>query len=175
VISADTALNLPDFRAGERTFQLLSQVAGRAGRGKEAGEVVIQTFNPDLYAVVTAAAHDYKSFYEHEIGLRRELGYPPFGAMVNIVSTDPVEVDARKRLHELAGKLRAASKKVRASIDLLGPVPAPVAKLRGNYRWHMLIRCQDRDILAKVVKDAIDDSPAIRRGIIVDIDPATML
>ena len=88
VISADTSLNIPDFRATERTFQLLSQVSGRSGRGVEPGEVVIQTFDPDNYAIQCAVKHDYAGFYEHEIQLRREPAYPPFAWLVNVVSQD---------------------------------------------------------------------------------------
>ncbi|HOK55242.1 MAG TPA: primosomal protein N', partial [Armatimonadota bacterium] len=106
VISADTSLNLPDFRAGERTFQLLSQVAGRAGRGADPGEVIIQTFNPDHYAITTAAAHDYEGFYEQEIALRAESGYPPFSSMVNLVASDENEAEARRRLYEFVGALK---------------------------------------------------------------------
>ncbi|MEN6520619.1 MAG: primosomal protein N' [Armatimonadota bacterium] len=176
VISADTSLNLPDFRAGERTFQLLSQVAGRAGRGTEPGEVIIQTFNPEHYAVVAAAAHDYESFYEQEIELRRETGYPPFSSMLNIVSSDESEADARQRLDELVRDLAERSKTTtKASVEVLGPVPAPVARLRGRYRWHVLLRSPDRDALAKVVRESLDALPSIRRGVTVDIDPASML
>lgn len=175
VISADTSLNLPDFRAGERTFQLLSQVSGRAGRGHEPGEVIIQTFNPDHYAVIAAAAHDYEGFYEQEIERRRETGYPPFAALVNIVSSDPSEVEAKRRLNELVGALREKSAGHRIPIDLLGPVPAPVAKLRGLARWHVVVRSRDRESLIGTVKDALDAHPTVRKGVVVDVDPASML
>lgn len=174
VISADTALSLPDFRAGERTFQLLSQVSGRAGRGPEPGEVVIQTFNPEHYAVVSAVEHDYEGFYEQETALREEHGFPPFGSLVNIVAADASEADARRRLHELVGVL---NEKIAggASVDLLGPSPAPVARLRGKYRWHVVVRSPDRDHLLRVVRDALDALPSVRRAVVVDVDPISML
>lgn len=175
VISADTSLNIPDFRAGERTFQLLSQVAGRAGRGTEPGEVIIQTFNPEHYAVVAAAAHDYESFYEQEIELRRETGYPPFSSIVNIVASDESEVDAQQRLFTLVNDLAERSKGAGAPIEALGPVPAPVARLRNRYRWHVLLRSPDRDVLAGVVRESLNALPSVRRGVTVDIDPASML
>jgi primosomal protein N' (replication factor Y) len=172
VISADTSLNLPDFRAGERTYQLLSQVAGRAGRGDQPGEVVIQTFNPDHYAVIAAAAHDYEGFYEQEAELRSETGYPPFSAIVNVVSADPSEDDARKRLDDLVETLRSNTD---SGIEILGPSPAPVAKLRGKYRWHVMLKSSDRDELVRSIEDAFANLPSLRRGLTVDVDPATML
>ncbi len=174
VISADTSLNLPDFRAGERTFQLLSQVAGRAGRGDDAGEVVIQTFNPDHYAVVAAAAHDYESFYEQEIESRQESGFPPFSWVANVVASDTVEAEARQRLHDFVGEL-AKKQDSSGVIDLLGPVPAPVARIRGKFRWHVMLRSPDRDRLANAIKDVLDTLPAVRRGVVVDVDPVSML
>ncbi|MBI2844531.1 MAG: primosomal protein N' [Armatimonadetes bacterium] len=175
VISADTSLNLPDFRAGERTFQLLSQVAGRAGRGADPGEVVIQTFNPEHYAVTAAAAHDYEGFYEHEIALRHEMGYPPFSSLINVVACSSDEADARRRLNELAAKLRERSTGGEAPVELYGPVPAPIARLRGEYRWHVLIRCRDRDRLLRLVRDALDELPAVRRAVTVDVDPTSIM
>lgn len=175
VISADTSLNLPDFRAGERTFQLLSQVSGRAGRGHESGEVVIQTFNPDHYAVIAAAAHDYAGFYDQEIERRRDTGYPPFSSLVNIVAADPNEADAKRRLNNLVSALREMLTGLQVPIQLLGPAPAPVAKLRGQARWHIVLRSADRDSLIRVVREALDAHPAVRRGVVVDVDPASML
>jgi primosomal protein N' (replication factor Y) len=175
VISADTSLNVPDFRAGERTFQLLAQVAGRAGRGEDPGEVVVQTFNPDHYAVVAAAAHDYEGFYEQEIELRREHGFPPFAHVVNVVAADADEVEARRRLKELVFELEKSNLKGGTPVEVLGPVPAPVAKLRGRYRWHVMLKSPDRDRLVEAIRVALDALPAIRRGVVVDFDPASML
>jgi primosomal protein N' (replication factor Y) len=174
VISADTSLNLPDFRAGERTFQLLSQVAGRAGRGPEPGEVIVQTFNPEHYAVAAAARHDYAGFYEQEIALRRELGYPPFADLVNVIAADESEAQARERLQELVGKLRGSAQGA-VPIEILGPAPAPLARLRGRYRWHVVIRSRDRDYVTRTVREALDALPAVRRTVAVDVDPASML
>ncbi len=175
VISADTSLNVPDFRAGERTFQLLSQVAGRAGRGTDPGEVVVQTFNPDHYAVVAAAAHDYESFYEQEIEIRRELSYPPFSAIVNVVAADSDENQCRKRLNELADRVTQRRVLGGAPIDVRGPVPASVAKLRGEYRWHVIFQSPDRGSLMRALRSALDALPSVRRKVVVDVDPSTML
>jgi len=176
VISADTSLNLPDFRAGERTFQLLSQVAGRAGRGADPGEVIIQTFNPDHYAITTAAAHDYEGFYEQEIALRAESGYPPFSSMVNLVASDENEAEARRRLYEFVGALKEQAKGSKnLPVEFLGPVPSPVARLRGRFRWHVLIRGTDRECLSKIIQGALDSTSSLRRGVSIDVDPVSIL
>jgi len=125
--------------------------------------------------VVAAAAHDYESFYEQEIKLRRETGYPPFSSIVNIVASDENEAEARQRLYTLVKDLAERSKGVGAPIEVLGPVPAPVAKLRNRYRWHVLLRSPDRDVLSGTVRKSLDVLPSIRRGVTVDIDPASML
>src|SRR5262249_34732615 len=107
VVSADVGLNLPDFRAGERTFQLLTQVAGRAGRGLLGGRVVLQTYQPDHYAVIAASKHDFASFYEQEIAFRRDLGYPPFRRLARILFRDESEIRARVEAEKAASLLRA--------------------------------------------------------------------
>lgn len=175
VISADTSLNLPDYSAGERTFQLLSQVAGRAGRGTEPGEVVIQTFNPEHYAVVAAASHDYIGFYEQEIEKRQEHGYPPFGSVANIVSSDENEEEARKRLDTLVAELDKQANNGDTIIDILGPVPSPVSKLRGEFRWHVMLRCPERNVLIDGLQKTLEALPSIKRSVVVDIDPSSML
>lgn len=175
VISADTTLNLPDFRAAERTFQLLTQVSGRAGRGQIPGEVVVQSFSPEHYAVQAASRQDYVGFYNQEIEYRRELSYPPFSRLVNIVSTDPIDSYAEERLNEFAEVLRE-----RISddlIEILGPAPAPISKLKGLYRRHLLIKDRRQgDGLSSVVRDALENMPSdTRAGLTLDVDPQTML
>jgi primosomal protein N' (replication factor Y) len=134
VVSADTLFNLPDFRAGERSFQLLSQVAGRAGRGPIEGQVIIQTYMPDHPSVVAAAAHDYETFYAAAIVERQELGYPPCGAMARFHVDGPDE----SPVLEVADRVAAAVGQA-ADLTLLGPAPLPLKRLRGRDRWHVTL------------------------------------
>jgi primosomal protein N' (replication factor Y) len=141
VISADTALNLPDFRSGERTFQLLTQVAGRAGRGLLGGRVVIQTYCPNHYAVAAAAEHDYETFAEQELTFRREQGYPPYSRLAKLIYEDTDYARAQARAQQLAKVLREtlASEGLPVT-NLIGPAPPFFARLRGRYRWQILVR-----------------------------------
>ncbi len=175
VISADTSLNLPDFRAAERTFQLISQVAGRAGRGLEPGEVIIQTFDPESYAVKCAVNHDYLGFYKQEIEFRRELHYPPFSTLINIVSRDADARAAKTRLDVLLELLRSAPMSERRGVEIIGPQPAVLEKLRGEFRWHLLIRSEDRDVALGLLRRQLDANPELRRHLAVDVDPISML
>src|SRR5690606_19154726 len=140
VVLADQSLAFPDFRAAERTFPLLSQVAGRAGRGERPGHVVLQTLQPHHPAVVPAARHDFHASYEAELESRRELEYAPFGRLV------AVKVDAgdEPRAAEVTDRLAARARRERAVYDgvvsLLGPVPAPIARLRGRHRFRFMLR-----------------------------------
>lgn len=175
VISADTSLNLPDFRASERTFQLISQVAGRAGRGTEPGEVVVQTFDPENYAIQCAVNHDYLGFYQKEMELRSEVSYPPFASLVNVISRDADERVAKDRLETLAKLLRSAPMSERRGVELIGPQPAVLSKLRGEYRWHLVIRSADGDDARSLLKTAFDSNIELRRHLVVDVDPVSML
>ena len=175
IISADTSLNLPDFRASERTFQLVSQVAGRSGRGTRPGEVVIQTFDPEHYAIQCAVEHDYPAFYARELSERQELKYPPFGSLVNILSRDPDHEEARNRLVLLVTHLKSATMAARKGIDILGPEPAVLSKLRGEYRWHLVLCSRDREAMVRLLRSALDQAPALRRQLTVDVDPVSML
>jgi len=174
VISADTALHLPDFRAAERTFQLLTQVSGRAGRGDVPGEAIIQSFLPEHYAIEAAVRQDYAGFYDQEVAYRRELGYPPFARLINIVSSDPIDGYAESRLRELASMLE--ERIPREAVDILGPAPAPISKLKGLYRWHLVLKDRGNSGLAGIVRDSLDSMPsAARVGLVLDVDPLTML
>ena len=175
VVSADTALNIPDFRAPERAFQLLTQVAGRAGRGKIPGNVIVQTFSPEHESVLFASHHDYLGFYEHAIEQRREVGYPPFAHMANVVFTDESEDEARKRSYRLTNLLRAQLGPA-SDVRLLGPVACPLARLRGRYRWHLALRAPAKETLLAVLKVGLASLTATERtGLTLDIDPLTML
>jgi len=175
VISADTSLNLPDFRASERTFQIVSQVSGRSGRGTEPGEVVIQTFDPENYAIQCAVNHDYTGFYEQELEMRRELGYPPFSTLVSVLSRDADERAAKAKLQSFTAAVKSAPMSDRRGVELIGPHPAVLAKLRGEYRWHLVLRSQDRDTVLNLVRMVLDADADLRRNVIVDVDPASML
>lgn len=144
IVSADTALNFPDFRAGERTFQLLSQVAGRAGRGTLGGRVIIQTYAPEHYAIRAAARHDYVAFYEKEIAYRRQLRNPPFSRLARLVFTHTNDAVCQRQAEKMRDVLIAA-KDARgiADISIIGPAPAYLHRLRGRYRWHLILRGWD--------------------------------
>jgi primosomal protein N' (replication factor Y) len=139
VISADTAINMPDFRAAERTFQLLTQVAGRAGRGQHPGEVIIQTFSPDHYAIQAAVHQDYEAFYQQEILFRKELKYPPFSRFANLICADVNERKAESRAHALAAALERVPPK---EIEIIGPAPAPLSRLKNQFRFHVALRAR---------------------------------
>ncbi len=136
VVTADTVLNLPDFRAAERTFQLLTQVSGRAGRGKGEGRVIIQTYHPDHYGIQAAAGHDYHSFYREELELRRALLYPPFTDLVRFLLSGSDEA----LLWEAAGCLRTLLEKSGGAAELLGPAQAPLYRLKSDYRVHLMLK-----------------------------------
>ena len=138
VIDADVGLHMPDFRSCERTFQLLAQVAGRAGRGALPGEVVIQTRVPDHYVVRAAMAHDYAGFVRQELGARTDPPYPPHVRMARMLATSPVQADAMAAAESLATWLKAWT--ARRGIEVLGPAPAPIERIQGRYRWHVLVR-----------------------------------
>ncbi|MEA3333845.1 MAG: primosomal protein N' [Pseudomonadota bacterium] len=153
VIFADLSLEMPEFTAPERTFQLLAQVAGRTGRGRDSssGEVIIQTLQPDHYSVLTAAAHDYVSFYNQELESRRELGFPPFSYLANLRAVGPDEERVREFLNtvkkfglELLGQKSTGLHDTPPPIVLLGPVPSAIVKVQSRYRWNLLIKAKQR-------------------------------
>jgi primosomal protein N' (replication factor Y) len=173
VISADTSLNLPDFRAAERTFQLLTQVAGRAGRGEKEGEVVVQTYRPDDPSIQAAAGHDYEGFYRRELAARKELGYPPFSQVINLVVSAEQDAEASARAQRLAAALTDAA--ADRSVSVLGPAPAPLAKLRRRYRWHLLVkgpRTETQGVVRQALSALSDKDTA---GLAVDVDPVSLM
>ncbi len=178
VIHADTALHFPDFRAAERTFQLVAQVAGRTGRGEAGGRVLVQTFAPDHPAIVAAARHDAQRFAAAELPTRERHGYPPFGALVRIVVRGEVEAKARAAGEELAARLRAelADDEAQGAARVLGPAPAPLAKLRGKYRFQIHAHGGEGERLRSAVASAsacCEPSAGIER--VVDVDPQDMM
>lgn len=178
VVDADVALAIPDFRAGERAFQLLTQVAGRAGRGELPGEVIFQTFNPESAVVRAAAAQDYAGFYRAEVAFRRRFGYPPFVRLARFLVSGPDDGAVRRAAEGLARHLReaAGSAARTGAITLLGPAPAPLPRLNRRFRWHLLAkgpRLADLLPLAAAA-GAFRPRPAGVR-IAVDVDPLDML
>ncbi|MGP8244706.1 MAG: primosomal protein N', partial [Bryobacteraceae bacterium] len=189
VVSADVGLGMPDFRAAERTFQLLTQVAGRAGRGNLPGIVLMQTLNPDHYAVRLAGAQDYPAFYAKEIVFRRAMHYPPFAAMANVLvraekkemamrmSADlgtvlappPAPLGATQREEQVAGS---------RMLQVRGPAEAPVPRLKNEYRYQFLIKAASRkalnELLQKVRAFAAERKwPAT--ALVIDVDPLTLM
>ena len=176
VINADTALHLPDFRAAERTFGLVTQVAGRTGRGEKGGRVLVQTFNPEHAAIQAATRHDYIGFANTEIPQRQDFNYPPFGFQARVVIRSEIQSKAEQMADHIAEEIAKAGTNLSADVTVLGPAPAPVEKLRGKFRYHMLLGSQVEDSLQKVLHHAkttiksIDDVQWI-----IDIDPQDML
>ena len=141
VLLADLGLNLPDFRAGERAFALLCQVCGRSGRGSQPGRAIIQTYQPDHYAIAAAAAQDYQAFYRTEIEARRLQGNPPFSRLAQITCADLSVRAVQQTLEELAGRLRySADRQGRGDVEVIGPTPCQPERVRGRYRWRLLLR-----------------------------------
>jgi primosomal protein N' (replication factor Y) len=168
IINADTGLNFPDFRSGERTFQLLCQVAGRAGRGVKAGKVIIQTYSPDNYTIEAAAKHDYLGFYHKEIDYRRRYNYPPFSQLVRLVYSHTNEELCHReaeRVHRLI--LDEKARKGIIDFNVIGPVPTFAFRARGRYRWQLFLRGPDSTRMLSQL--------TLPRGWTIDVDPVGMV
>ena len=173
VICADSALFLPDYRAAERTFQLLAQVVGRTGRGPRGGRVVVQAFDPRHVAIRTGVAQDFEAFAQHELPMRQELGYPPFSRLVRIVVHADDDGDAQARAELLGDLLRGAAID---GVTILGPAPAPIARINKQWRRHIIAKCvNDGAVSAVLGKLAGQTGPAKRARALVDVDPVGML
>ncbi len=173
VIDADTTLNLPDFRASERTYQLLEQVAGRGGRGERAGHVVVQTYWPDHPAIQAVAIHDPTGFYATEREARAELGYPPFGRLANVLVWGRDAAATARTAKAMAGIVRET---VPPEWTLVGPSPAPLSRLKGNWRWHLLVKAPVDAQLGPALAQALRVIPRESGvSLTADIDPAELL
>jgi primosomal protein N' (replication factor Y) len=173
VVSADVGLGVPDFRAAERTFQLLTQVAGRAGRGSVPGIVLIQTINPDHYAVRIAAAQDYLAFYEKELAFRRMMRYPPFSAMANVLVRSEKKEMAMRLSSELGILLTPPPEKLR----VMGPAEAPVARVKNEYRYQFLIKAASRTALNELLQRIRWFALERKWGataLVIDVDPLSL-
>jgi primosomal protein N' (replication factor Y) len=178
VVNADTTLFMPDFRAAERTFQLLTQVAGRTGRGDLPGEVLVQTYCPDHYSIKAAAKHDSEGFYSFEMPLRNSLAYPPFSYLARILFTHEDEMEINKGA-ALAKEI--LDKKLSGHdnfIEVLGPAPAPLSRIKGRFRWQLVIKGPSRSELRDLIRECVDvlqkRRPAFKPAINVDINPQGM-
>jgi primosomal protein N' (replication factor Y) (superfamily II helicase) len=171
VISADVGLGLADFRAAERTFQLLTQVAGRAGRGAIRGEAIVQTLFPHHYSIRHACRQDYAAFYEEEIAFRRAMRYPPTLAMINAVVKGRTFAAAMHDAADLVRAVRAAS----SAFRVLGPAPAPLSRLKGEHRAQFFIKGSQRSVMRDALLAALNARPDIARRTIVDVDPMSVL
>jgi primosomal protein N' (replication factor Y) len=168
VINADTGLNLPDFRAGERTFQLLTQVAGRAGRGVSGGRVIIQTFSPQHYTIQAAASHDYSAFYKQEIEYRRKLRNPPCSRLARLLYIHTNDAICRREAERMKALIESEIETHGiAGIEIIGPAPAFIHRLRGRFRWQLILRATELSSLLSSI--------TFPKGWIVDIDPISLV
>ena len=173
VLAADSVLNLPDFRAAERSFSLLTQVAGRAGRSCGGGRVLIQTFNPAHYALRSAAEQNYAEFYRQEFPFRQALGYPPCGHLVNLIFAGNDSTQVRFAAERLAGHLLNQT----VGVDVLGPSPCPLARLRGKSRYQVLLKAAERKPLRNLLNklEFLKNTPGKGVELVIDVDPVDML
>ncbi len=176
VLLAESTLRFPDLRAAERTFQLVTQVAGRAGRGERPGQVLVQGYNPNHYSLRSALAQDYSEFAELELKFRQQLGYPPFQRLVQIVFRSPTQKEACQAAQN---SLKLLNQKISPPLKILGPAPCPIEKLRGAYRWQLLLKgpstgAQRRQLQALLDADFPNSLPS-KTKVTVDVDPITML
>jgi primosomal protein N' (replication factor Y) len=174
VISADVGLGMADFRASERTFQLLTQVAGRAGRGDQTGEAIVQTIYPGHYSIQLACRQDFRAFYERELGFRRAMRYPPDVALINTIVRARTFVQAMEDAEQVAAAVRG-SEDGRSQVRVLGPAPAPLGRIRGEYRAQFLLKGTNRTRMRELLLGALAKRPELARRTTVDVDPLSVL
>ena len=172
VVSADTGLFVPDYRAAERTFQLLSQVAGRAGRADKPGTVVFQTYCPDNYAVEAAAKLDFDSFVQQELRFRKETGYPPFSRLIRVLAEAATESEAQTVLQQACEPAKELE-----GVDVLGPALAVIGKVKDRWRWHMLAKCYTTDAFARAMQalGTVEDRATRTCRVTLDVDPGSLM
>ncbi|PYR64663.1 MAG: primosomal protein N' [Acidobacteria bacterium] len=173
VISADVGLGLADFRASERTFQLLTQVAGRAGRGERTGEAIVQTLYPEHYSIQLACRQNYPEFFEREVVYRRGMRYPPFFALINGVVRGRTFEEAMQQAREIVRRLEPAT--AASSFTILGPAPAPLGRLRGEHRVQFFLKGTRRAEMRHALMQVVAGMPEIRRRLTIDVDPLSVL
>jgi primosomal protein N' (replication factor Y) len=175
VVGADFALGLPDFRAAERVFQLLTQVSGRAGRGELPGKVLVQTYHPDHYAVKFAAAHDYPGFVAKEMQYRRWMHYPPYAVLANVV----VQSERLEEATGWAAELGRWFEKARLDkVRVLGPAAAPISRLKRIYRYHFVLKAEKRQVLGETLRAMLSFAESrgiLRRNLVIDVDAVHLM
>jgi primosomal protein N' (replication factor Y) len=173
IVNADTGLMLPDFRSSERTFQLLTQMAGRTGRGMRSGAVFIQTYSPGHYAIQFASKHESQGFFLEEMKMRRALQYPPLVQLVNVVFRGKIESRAYEQAHQFKKLFQDLSEK---EVTLIGPAPMPIYRLRNQFRWHLLLKGGDMTQIQAAIKDILRRFKR-KSGVhaAVDVDPIAIL
>ena len=176
ILCGDSSLHFPDFRASERTFQTLVQVSGRTGRESEAGKVLLQTFDPDHYAIQMAARHDYCAFFELDSSMRRELSYPPYGHLILI----KIEGSNSKKVEQKAISIGAHCRRLKISeepVSILGPAPAPRKKAIGKHRWQIILKSQNRTFVRNLARKLLSEDLLKAGGmtISIDVDPVNLV
>jgi primosomal protein N' (replication factor Y) len=182
IICADLSLSFPDFRAGERTFQLLAQVAGRAGRGTSPGRVILQTYNPGHFSIKAAKDQDFHSFYNQEMSFRKALNYPPFSRMIQlkISGKDKLKTkDQATHLGDLCQRLKTANQPLYSSVEIMGPIEASLAKIARRYRWQILLKGLRVKALHKFMGQLLSENPTLFNNyqvrVVIDVDPITIM
>ena len=181
VLAADMSLNIDDYRAAERTFQLLTQVSGRAGRGTRAGRAIVQTYQPDHHTIQLAKRHDYLTFYHQEIKIREQLGYPPFCQMIAVFASGEQE---KAVVHSIQTFVQKLTEKLAVAEDqglcesILGPMAAPIARIKNKHRWRVLLKCADKDKIKHILKELLDEHYRDRQNagvhLTIDINPMNL-
>jgi primosomal protein N' (replication factor Y) len=180
VICADLSLSLPDFRAGERTFQLLAQVAGRAGRGKEEGKVIMQTYNPDHFIIQAARQQDFLEFFQNEAPFRKALMYPPFSRMIQLKISGNKALKVQTFAKNVAQVLEILidKEKQKNLIQVLGPIEAPIQKISSRFRWQILVKSFSSKTLNNLITAMMNHprvNPKTGVRMIVDVDPYSLM
>jgi primosomal protein N' (replication factor Y) len=175
VVGCDHSLSMPDFRAAERVFQLMTQVSGRAGRGDLIGRVVVQTYYPDHYAIVAASKHDYASFAERELKYRRWMHYPPFGVLANVLIQSEKLEEVSRWSSELGKWFQTTTPE---GVRVLGPCTAPIARMKGIYRFHIILKAASRKALNAALRGVLTHAEAAgipRRNVVIDVDAQRLM
>jgi len=177
VISADISLNVPDFRSAERTFQLLTQVSGRSGRGKKSGEVIIQTYNPEHFSIIHSVKNEFESFAKTELNLRETLKYPPFYKLGRFIFSHKTEGFLKEQLSKNARVIGELNKIfTRKELLILGPSPAPLPKIKNSFRYHLILKANSVTTMSAVVK-FLEENLKISNSVkkVIDVDPYSLL
>lgn len=175
VINADTTLHQPEFRASERTFQLISQVAGRTGRGKRGGRVLVQSSSPGEIPIQMAARHDYVGFATQELRIRQEMNYPPFQQLTRVILRGPHEPMVQETAKAMAEHLRMAAAQIQLPVRILGPAPAPITKLKGLFRYHFQLTAPSLECIQTLWRAVRNDLPQGKDvEYVVDVDPLNL-